>query len=343
MKIKTPAFWYRDKENRPKIWEHLLSPLSHIYKACDKKNREKQIPLKVDVPVMCVGNLTAGGSGKTPTAIALANMLVEKNIVKNPYFVTRGYGGSNKKTRRITVHDTPSETGDEPILLVKHCKTIVSVNRYDGAQMAAAEGADLVILDDGFQNNSLHKDISILVIDGKRGFGNRKILPAGPLREAPNAGFKKADIVIIIGDDQHKISQDIPEKSPVFFANVEPRTDQERKQKNKYIAFAGLGIPEKFKDTLIENNYSLIDFIPFPDHYKYKEKELEQLLKRAETQNATLITTEKDILRIPPKYSKHIQTLPIRLRFEQENTLSKYLEEKINTVKAKKRKPHEKS
>ncbi len=331
MKINTPSFWYRQKSTPPTLTEHFLSPLSALYDLGNKLNQQRQNTKTVKVPVICIGNITAGGSGKTPTCIALHNTLASEGISKNIYFLTRGYGGSNSSTRVITGHEDASETGDEPLLLSKHTQTVVSANRHEGAMHAGDLGAKLIIMDDGFQNQTLHKDLSFLVVDGTMGFGNGKTLPSGPLREPVEHALKRTDAIIFIGKDHREL---IPQLNtqiscPIFAATVKPQIDLDKER--PYIGFAGLGHPEKFKNTLQECGVKLLDFIPFPDHYPYKKTDLESLISQARKQNARLITTEKDILRIPVCHRDDIDVLPITLEFEKPNDISRFLKDKLNS------------
>lgn len=326
MRIKTPKFWY-NLENQG-IIEVLLDPLSKVYSAIDTINRNNKKARAVNIPVLCIGNITVGGSGKTPTAIAIAKLLKDNNIYNTPFFLTRGYTGTNKKTRCVSVHDDPSETGDEPIILSRHCKTIISVNRYDGAKLAQANGADCVIMDDGFQNNTLKKDVSILVIDGKNGFGNSKILPAGPLREYPDQAYKRADMIMIIGDDSHGISKTIPEHIPIFFADINPvQKSLNKLDKNRhYLAFAGLGMPSKFHDMLRSLGFTISEFVAFPDHHKYTLKDIQFLTEKSDKSGSILITTQKDILKIPEPFKNIIKVLDIELKIRAEHDFAKKIE-----------------
>ncbi|MGH1404875.1 MAG: tetraacyldisaccharide 4'-kinase [Alphaproteobacteria bacterium] len=332
MKIKTPHFWYRQKSTPPPFIEYALQPLSALYNLGNTINQSQQQTQKAKIPVICVGNITAGGSGKTPSCIALHALIDSENIANNAYFLTRGYGGSNKSTRCITGQEGANETGDEPLLLSKHAETIVSMNRYNGAIHACELGAELIIMDDGFQNQTLYKDLSFLIVDGSMGFGNGKTLPSGPLRESVEHAIKRADAIIFIGKDRRGILPEIKSSSsslPVFLANITAQTmpDKER----PYIGFAGLGHPDKFKDTLLDCGTKLIDFIPFADHYPYSNADMDKLIKQAQNNNAQLITTEKDILRIPPPYRAQIQTLPIKVEFESPNLVADFLKDRLNS------------
>ena len=322
MPIKTPAFWYRPFESGAPLIEQILSPLSTLYHFGHRLNLARYTTRKVPIPVICVGNVTAGGSGKTPTTIALHKLIKENKIFQTPYFLSRGYGGTSKThSRCIEDHDAAHDTGDEPLLLAKHSKTIISVNRYDGAKLAHDLGADCILMDDGFQNPGLYKDISCLVIDGETGFGNGKLLPAGPLREPPSDAFERADAIIMIGKDKRNIQKSIPTFLPVFHAHIKPSSLDSIDISSPYIAFCGLGRPEKFRDTLIGHNMNIIDFHSFSDHHSYTSKDIEKLIEKAKKKNARLITTEKDYQRIPEQCRQHVTYLSIELVWENEEAI----------------------
>ncbi len=269
--------------------------------------------------MICIGNITVGGSGKTPTIIALHHIIKNHAIFKSPYFLSRGYGSQETEPRRITSQDDAKTVGDEPVLLASHSNTITSVNRFNGAKMAQGLGADCILMDDGFQNTSLKKTLSFLVFDGLMGLGNGHGLPAGPLRESLPDGIERSDAVIIIGDDTRNIAPSIRSLSdeiPIIKARFEPTKPIDKKE--KYIGFAGLGYPEKFKVLLNSLTKNLISFHAFPDHHPYSDKDIELLIQNAKDQGATLITTEKDFVRIPEQYQENIDVLPIQLKFDKE-------------------------
>ncbi len=328
MPFKTPKFWYQ-KTNTAALIQSVLTPLSWFYQMGHNINTQKQFTKKVNIPIICVGNITAGGSGKTPTAIAINNIIAEHKMFKEACFLTRGYGAKNQTTRFISDHEPTQDTGDEPKILLNHSKTIISKNRYEGAKLAQAMNHDIIIMDDGFQNNTLHKDISFLVIDGNTGFGNAKTLPAGPLREPITHGIKRADAIIIIGEDKLDNVNNIPPGKPVFNASIKPNIGQ-IDLSQEYFAFCGLAHPSKFFNTLKTSNIKVIEHKTFADHHPYDETELYDLINRAKKRNAKLITTEKDIVKIPEKFHDKIQTLPINLVFNDEKQLSEFLKNKLS-------------
>lgn len=324
MRLTTPAFWYQTQS--PNYKALALAPLSFVYQCAHNINVTRQKTYSPACPVICIGNLTVGGTGKTPAAIAVHNLI--KPFYQNPAFLTRGYGGNIKQATAVNTdtHDY-RQAGDEALLLAKHAKTIISPNRKNGAEFAKKENVDLIIMDDGLQNPSLHKTLSLCVVDGLRGFGNGKTIPAGPLREPLSHGIEKTDAFIIIGDDKHQTSKLIPDHKPIFHANIAALKKAE--QNKKYIGFAGIGHPEKFKNTLLDEGYSLQSFYAFPDHHRYTQKELDNLSRQAKEEQATLITTEKDFVRLPQDFitQNNVEELAIALEWKHPEELLTFLKQ----------------
>ena len=315
MPFKTPKFWYAPMG----LKAYALTPLAWLYQIGHRLNQAfKPAPYKANIPVICIGNAVAGGSGKTPTAIAVMALIKENNVVQNPVFVTRGYGGTNQDAYEVDVQNYDvTASGDEAYLLAQHATTIIAKNRADGAKLAESLGADLIIMDDGLLNNSLHKDITFLVIDRAVDFGNSKTIPAGPLREPLSRILPKSDAVICIGAALHS-------DKPVFEATIisEAKTIDTTQ---KYIAFAGLGRPEKFKHTLEDLGADILGWHEFADHHAYSADEINDLQKEANTKNATLITTEKDHIRLPTSLKSQVQTLAITLEIKGKKSLTDFL------------------
>ena len=333
MPFHTPTFWYPAAREKPPTLEYILTPLCWTYRWGHALNSKLRKPSqRAACPVICIGNATAGGSGKTPTAIALQTLITQKKLAHNPIFLTRGYGGSEPGPYEVTQNENdPKRTGDEPLILAKHGKTIISKNRISGARKAQEMKADLIIMDDGLQNPSLHKDLSLLVIDGARGFGNNKLLPAGPLREDPADLFQKIQAVILIGEDKTEIMKSFPPSLPIIKASIQAQPHNTLDLNTPYIAFAGLGWPDKFK-TMLENlGINLIDFRPFPDHHPYTEQEIQTLLQTAWMRDAKLITTEKDYVKIHPSLKEQIEYLPIALVWEDESAIVSLIKKAIET------------
>lgn len=317
MVCKTPQFWYQP----PGIISALLTPAAWLYQIGHGLNQSlKPAPYHTKTPVICIGNAVAGGSGKTPAVISLVNLIKKNSIAQNPFILTRGYGSTIKTPTLVdTTKHTAIDVGDESLLLARHTPTIISANRAEGAKLAERNSADLIIMDDGLFNNTLHKDINFLVVDRQMDFGNNKTIPAGPLREPLKKVLPKIQGIICIGRPFHS-------DLDVFESQISVTTTPDT-HKN-YIAFAGLGHPKKFKNTLENLNINLVGWYPFPDHHVYTDKEIESLKKETADKNATLITTEKDLVRLLTNLSKDIETLPIELTFKEPNKLVTFLQNK---------------
>lgn len=313
MPFKTPLFWYRP----PAFLAHVLTPISWLYQLGHSLNQAlKPAPYKASIPVICIGNAIAGGSGKTPTAIALLKIIKDQNIARNPIFLTRGYSGEITQATLVNKKHSSRDVGDEALLLARHAPTIISANRAEGAKLAEKQKADLIIMDDGLQNNSLHKDLSFLVVDRAVDFGNGKTIPAGPLREPLRKILPKVRAVICIGAAFHY-------DKAVFQASITP--DNKLDKNKSYIAFAGLGRPDKFKNTLIDLNVNLVGWYPFADHHVYTDAEINLLKAEVEKNNAALVTTEKDFARLSMTQSKDIAVLPIKLNFNNPEDIAIYV------------------
>lgn len=321
MPLSTPKFWHK----RWSVMSILLIPFSWLYQLAHAINIARQgTPYKSKIPVICIGNAIAGGSGKTPTVMALIKIIRENNLAKNPVILTRGYGGDITTPTLVDRNKHNAENvGDEALLLAQHAPTIIAQNRAEGAKFAEDNKHDLIIMDDGLQNNRLHKDISFLVVDRQIDFGNNRILPAGPLREPLAKILPRIDSIICIGRKFHS-------DKPVFEAAIEPQNTLDTSK--TYIAFAGLGYPEKFKNTLLDLGVNLVGWHAFPDHYPYTEKDLEILKTHANDLDATLITTEKDFVRLPQNYKDEIETLPITLNFKSTNDITAFLKDELRSV-----------
>lgn len=317
--MKTPAFWQTDN-----LISRILSPLGALYNFATQRRITRNIPRKVGIPVICLGNLTAGGTGKTPTAISIAELLQTSG--KHPSFITRGYHGKASSVLVDTAKHTPRQVGDEPLLLARAAPTYVNPDRFVSAQTAEQNGADCLIMDDGFQNPGLFKDLSFIVIDGGYGFGNYKCIPAGPLREYVHNGIKRAQGVIIIGSDRHNVAQQI--NLPVFYGTISPQAHNFSGK--KVVAFAGIGRPQKFYNSLTEENIEIIKTFDFPDHHYYTEKELKEILDFAQKNNAQAITTSKDFVKIPEHLKHFFNVFEITIKWQDPQSLKDFILSYIN-------------
>jgi len=316
MSIKTPTFWY-PKDGKADWRIRALMPLSFFYGLGFWFHQTFSRAEKADIPVLCVGNLVAGGTGKTPCCIALLQYIRDAGLAKNPGFMLRGYGGASRGPVLVNPKTHSDwDVGDEALILTQHAPTIVAADRVAGAALAADHDIDFLIMDDGLQNPGIHKDIKIIVVNGEMGFGNGEIMPAGPLREPLARGLKKADAFILIGDDGVGALDQLPKETPLMRGNlIADEAGIDKKQ--AYFAFAGLGYPEKFFNFLRDRvGLKLVETRSYPDHCPYEISDLQDLLERADALGAKLITTQKDYLRLPEGKQDAVQILPISMNIE---------------------------
>ncbi|HUU65737.1 MAG TPA: tetraacyldisaccharide 4'-kinase [Methyloceanibacter sp.] len=329
MRLEAPSWWYRKQD----VLASILAPLGALYGRIAAGRMAKDPAYRSRLPVLCIGNFTAGGGGKTPTAIAVATTL--KAMGRTPAFLTRGYGGAAKGVVRVAGQGA-DEVGDEALLLAEIAPTFVSADRVVGAKAIEASDADIIVMDDGFQNPSLAKDISLIVVDAASGLGNGRVMPAGPLR-APLAGqLARADALAVIGEGNKAASLiDTFERAgkPVLHAKIAPDCDARWLGVLPVIGFAGIARPAKFFATLRGNGARLVESHPFPDHHRFKEREARRLLKAADDKGAMLVTTQKDWARLPDddeesavtELKNRSRAFPIVVRFEDAGALTALL------------------
>lgn len=277
-----------------------LAPLGQIYGRIAEKRFAEGESHRSRLPVICIGNFTAGGGGKTPTAIAIAKILAE--LGARAAFLTRGYGGESEGPAFVKKGQSAEEVGDEPLLLAEVAPTMIAADRAAGAKAIESTEASVIVMDDGFQNPSLAKDLSLIVVDAESGIGNGLVMPAGPLRAPLEAQMARADALIVIGEGSKAarlIDAFKAQGKPVLKARMVPRQDKRWLSVLPVIGFAGIARPGKFFATLRNNGARLIDQRSYPDHYRYSERQARSLLREAKDYNAMLVTTEKDWVRLP--------------------------------------------
>lgn len=294
--LRAPRFWWR----RPGPLSALLYPVAAIYGAIAGARLSRK-GYRAKIPVLCIGNPTLGGAGKTPAAITIARMLEAEG--RKVFFLTRGYGGSEEGPLLADLRKhSATEIGDEAPLLANVAPTVVARDRAAGAKFAEANGAEILVLDDGFQNPSLEKDFSLLVIDGAKGLGNGLVFPAGPLRAPLSVQFARAQAIVVVGDGEAggKAAELTAEAGlPVIRAILTADAESARQFSGKRVlAFAGIGAPEKFFASLESAAAEIVIRKPFGDHHRYSEQDARTLLREAAEKNLLLATTEKDLARI---------------------------------------------
>jgi tetraacyldisaccharide 4'-kinase len=328
--MREPAFWWGE----PSLASALLAPLAAAYGAVAQA-RLKGRGRRAGVPVVCIGNLTVGGAGKTPTALAVARMLAVAG--ERPVFLSRGYGGALVGPFVVDPsRHRAREVGDEPLLLACVAPTIVARNRVMGAGFAA--GASVIVMDDGFHNPSLAKDFSVLVVDARRGIGNGQVIPAGPLRAPVDAQLTRAQALVVVGASSRALA--IAETArtrniPILQAYLRADTGFIAELAGRRVlAFAGIGDPEKFFATLAEAGIALAGTRSFADHHRYTPAEAEALCNEAERDGLVLVTTEKDLARLTgedqlKQLAGRAKALPVTLAFEDEELFKSLLLEKV--------------
>jgi len=321
--MRAPDFWQTNKGGLRSL---ALAPLGWLYGAAGATIWVMARPWKAPVPVICIGNLVAGGAGKTPVALDLARRLIKRG--KAVHFLSRGYGGSEAGPLRVDPDLHTSESvGDEPLLLARRAPTWVAVDRPSGCRAAVEAGAEMIIMDDGFQNPSVAKDLSVIVVDGGYGFGNGRVLPAGPLRETLASGLKRADAVVVIGGDG---TVNLPQNHPPLIkARLAASPESLAIKGQAVVAFAGIGRPGKFFETLRTIGCDIRAAHAFADHHPYNAADLDWLRHQATNEGAQLVTTEKDAVRLPGKDREGIATVAITLAWDDETAIDDLLEQAL--------------
>lgn len=323
MAQQAPPFWWKRPDWR--VW--LLYPAEAVYGAVARRRLAHARRERIDVPVLCVGNLTVGGAGKTPAAIALAEEA--KRMRLSPGFLSRGFGGNSARPHSVDLErDSPRHVGDEPLLLAEHAPVVVTPDRAAGARLLASRGCDLVIMDDGFQSARIHMDYALLVVDGRRGVGNGHIIPAGPVRAPIVQQLSLAQAVLKIGDGDaaNRIVRMASRAGrPVYEAHARIK-DPGQFAGRRFLAFAGIGDPQKFFRTVAATGASVELVRGFPDHHFFTKEDLQQLSAAAESRGLELITTTKDAVRLrcgaehERAFAARLCVLEIELAFDAAHT-----------------------
>jgi tetraacyldisaccharide 4'-kinase len=313
--MKAPAFW---QTSGP--LSRLLAPIAALYQYIGRRRLRTTPPYRGKVPVVCVGNITLGGTGKTPVTLALVHALQARGMVV--HCLSRGYGGREAGPLRVDLaQHTAADVGDEPLLLAQVAPAWISRNRAAGsdaitsAQVAPA--ADVIVMDDGFQNPTLHKDFNVLVFDGGAGLGNGKVFPAGPLREIIADAAPRVQQCILMGEDRYGLAAKLP--PPVLHAQMQPLADARKFAGQRVVAFCGIGRPDKFLATLQQVGATVLAFHKFADHHPYDmTSDIQPILDEAYALNAIPVTTAKDAVRIPGDQRAQVDVVHVGVQWQNQ-------------------------
>jgi tetraacyldisaccharide 4'-kinase len=318
--LKAPKFWYNKHDT---IYSGILYPFSLLFRFGTKLRNFFSIVKPSPIPTICIGNIVVGGAGKTPVSMKIGNLLIKAGY--NPHFISKGYTGVIKDSTKVQPWHSPVSVGDESLLLSKIASTWIGINRTKSSYLAKKNGADCLIMDDGFQNPSIGKDFSIVVIDGEQEFGNKRVIPSGPLRESILRGLSRTNAIIVIGKISNNLKTIIPSKIPIFNAKFDIKKNNKIYKGKNITAFAGLAYPDKFFKTLKANGARIEKEITYPDHHIYNENDLLSLAESANKTKSILVTTMKDFVRIPKSYRPLINILDGEIIFENESMLVEML------------------
>ncbi len=323
---RAPEFWARNG-----FLPRLLQPVASATAAITAR-RAARPGWRASVPVICCGNVSVGGAGKTIVALDLAARIAARGV--RVHCLLRGYGGAARGVHRVRAGDAAAEVGDEALLLAEVAPTWIGADRAASARAAIAAGAEALVMDDGLQNPTLHKDFSLLVVDGGYGFGNGRVLPAGPLREPVVGGAARCRAAVLIGADEVGAARALPLSLPVLRARLVPTPEAARLAGRRVFAFAGIGRPDKFFATVEAVGSVLVGRRPFPDHHPYSDVELAGLCAEATRLDALPVTTAKDAVRIPAAMRKSVAVLGVGLGWEEPDEIDALLTELLSAPRS---------
>lgn len=331
--MREPGFWHGPSS----LNAHLLKPLAALYGAI-AAGRLQRSGLNAGIPVLCVGNYHVGGAGKTPTVLALAELLRE--LGETPVVLSRGYGGKLRGPVRVdAAKHAASDVGDEPLMMADALPVVVSRKRADGVPLARAQGATVILMDDGFQSPAIVKDASVIVIDGARGLGNGQVFPAGPLRAPLRPQLARTDALVVVGSGRaaNAVAAEIAAQGkPVLSAHLKPDEAQvEQLRGKRVLAFAGIGDPARFFNTLRASGIDVAGQRAFADHHPYSSAEIEGLIAEAKRDGLILVTTEKDLARLRDR-SQQIVPFKVTLAFDDPALLRKFVADRLFKAREKK-------
>ncbi len=319
--MRPPGFWH---EPDARVAPLLLSPFCRITAAATAR-RLRRPAWRAPVPVICCGNIGVGGAGKTTLALDLLRRLHARGV--DAHALTRGYGGRARCTLRVDpVRHDADLAGDEALLLAASATTWVAADRAAAARAAIAQGAQCLVMDDGMQNPTLRRDCTLLVIDGEVGFGNGRLMPAGPLRESIESGASRAHAAVLVGTDRTGVTRRLPACLPVLRATLVMSPQAEALRGQRLAAFAGLARPQKFFSALHALGLQIVAQTAFPDHHRYRAAELRLLDAQARRERAVLVTTPKDAVRLPAWFRQRVTILGVSLRWEDDGEIETLLE-----------------
>ncbi len=323
--MREPFFWsVTDKRSRAAapMSKLLMTPLSMIYRWAGERRIRDTIPEDVGIPVVCIGNLTLGGAGKTPITLVVRNYFSKKGI--RVASLSRGYRGSLEGVHRVDpARHTAAEVGDEPLMLSKSGESWVSQDRPAGARAIKAAGVEIIVMDDGHQNPTLKKSLSIVVMDATNPIGNGHVFPKGPLREPTATGLARADAVVLMGDGPFPAILEGFSR-PILRARLLPLA---LLPPGRYVAFAGIARPSRFFDALQKQpGVELSEGAPYPDHHMFTPHDLKFLMKLASERNAQLVTTDKDHVRLPADVKPSVMRSSVYAEFDNPAALATLLD-----------------